>query len=129
MADRQSFFGGLGDAIATGWQATRDAFDEDISSMERGKLPRQAGKVAMDALSAMQSPSTIGFIPKVPTYFNPHFEYIDRLLNGVKGVYTPEQLQLFRDTLLNRLTTEELAAAKPTGKFVAATGKSLFGQK
>lgn len=131
MADNQSFFAGLGDAFMTGLQGTRDAFSEDIKDIKRGQFPKQVQRDLQGLLATYQNPSMGSFLPPVPKFKNPHFDVLDRMLEGFSTKYSPEQLAAYKETILNSMGPAELAAVKPTGEFVQTmpAPSQLLGRK
>lgn len=47
---------------------TLDAFDQDVSDIQRGKMPRQAVKTAGQIMGAYNNPMSGVVFPRIPTY-------------------------------------------------------------
>jgi len=131
LPDKDSFFGGLMNAFATGGQATMSAVQEDLDSLRHGKYPQQAFKAIGDTISAYSNPAMGGMIPTIPTYMNPSMEVAKSIAKKFEGKYSPEEIHSYLRTIYDSMTPEASAIAVPTGKFVPAAQplSQAFGKK
>jgi len=132
LPDKDSFFGGLMNAFATGGQATMSAVQEDLDSLRHGKYPQQAFKAIGDALLAYQNPAMGIFLPPVPTYFSPAIERAKELVSRFPPTdRSPENIKKTINMIYEGLGPEQQALSLPTGKYTPAFPplNKLFGQK
>jgi hypothetical protein len=79
-----SFLGGLWDAIMTGAQGTKDAFQSDVQDIQNKRLPREAMKAGGEALAAYGNPAVNPSVPAntvIRRVFDPSTgwqEYVDK---------------------------------------------------
>jgi hypothetical protein len=83
LPDKDSFFGGLMNAFATGGRATMSALQEDLDNIKGGGLPHNAIKAAGDIVMAYQNPLMGTAIPRIP---------VTTTLREIYGKMKPEEL-------------------------------------
>ncbi|SRR6266446_3146476 len=90
-----SFLSGLLDSLKMGAQSTADAYQQDVQSMQEGKLPQQAITAGGQALQSLGNPSinpTIPAVRYVTMVFDPEKGWIEQAAKNYAG---GDWLQMF----------------------------------
>lgn len=126
MADKDSMFGGLGDFLGTMKSFTKEQFEEFKDNP--AKFLFETGGEAIKAAGM-----TPGTMPLVPTYVNPHFETINKIVQRAWDTQGPEKASQVYYNLMNALTPAEEAVVKKSGQYIPAMthfiGSDFLGKK